>query len=375
MTGANWYGFETADHLAHGLWAQDYKSILNTIQALGYNVIRIPFSNEMVEENPVPTNFTTSVSGTAANAALVGQTALGDLDTLVAYAGSIGLRVILDNHRSEAGNSNEASGLWYTSAYPQSSWIADWQTMATRYSDAKFTFNGNPTVIGVDLRNEPHLVGTSATSGSCWTGDTATNGCPTTLTSQNWPVAAAAAGNAVLAINPNLLIFVEGNDCYDGTCGWQGGNLMGVATNPVVLNVANQLVYSAHDYGPSLFQQSWFNSSTTAASLDAVWNEYWGYISAAGTAPIWLGEFGTDNTATDTQNTAAGSQGQWFQSLVAYLQSNPAMSWTYWALNGEDSYGLLDSNYDPTPPSSAKQALLQSIQFSQSGVANTNAPD
>ena len=375
MTGANWYGFETADHLAHGLWAQDYKSVLNTIQALGYNVIRIPFSNEMVEENPVPTNFTTSVSGTAANAALVGQTALGDLDTLVAYAGSIGLRVILDNHRSEAGNSNEASGLWYTSAYPQSSWIADWQTMATRYSDAKFTFNGNPTVIGVDLRNEPHLVGTSATSGSCWTGDTATNGCPTTLTSQNWPVAAAAAGNAVLAINPNLLIFVEGNDCYDGTCGWQGGNLMGVATNPVVLNVANQLVYSAHDYGPSLFQQSWFNSSTTAASLDAVWNEYWGYISAAGTAPIWLGEFGTDNTATDIQNTAAGSQGQWFQSLVAYLQSNPAMSWTYWALNGEDSYGLLDSNYDPTPPSSAKQALLQSIQFSQSGVANTNAPD
>jgi endoglucanase len=374
-TGVNWYGFETTDHLAHGLWAQDYKSVLNTIQALGYNVIRIPFSNEMVEENPVPTNFTTSVSGTAANAALVGQTALDDLDTLVAYAGSIGLRVILDNHRSEAGNSNEASGLWYTSAYPQSSWIADWQTMATRYSDAKFTFNGNPTVIGVDLRNEPHLVGTSATSGSCWTGDTATNGCPTTLTSQNWPVAAAAAGNAVLAINPNLLIFVEGNDCYDGTCGWQGGNLMGVATNPVVLNVANQLVYSAHDYGPSLFQQSWFNSSTTAASLDAVWNEYWGYISAAGTAPIWLGEFGTDNTATDIQNTAAGSQGQWFQSLVAYLQSNPAMSWTYWALNGEDSYGLLDSNYDPTPPSSAKQALLQSIQFSQSGVANTNAPD
>jgi endoglucanase len=375
MTGVNWYGFETNDHLAHGLWAQDYKSILNTIQALGYNVIRIPFSNEMVEENPVPTNFTTSVNGTAANAALVGQTALDDLDTLVAYAGSIGLRVILDNHRSEAGNSNEASGLWYTSTYPQSSWIADWQAMATRYSDVKFTFNGNPTVIGVDLRNEPHLVGTSATSGSCWTGDTATNGCPTTLTSQNWPVAAAAAGNAVLAVNPNLPIFVEGNDCYDGTCGWQGGNLMGVATNPVVLSVANQLVYSAHDYGPSLFQQSWFNSSTTAASLDAVWNEYWGYISAAGTAPIWLGEFGTDNTATDIQNTAAGSQGQWFQSLVAYLQSNPAMSWTYWALNGEDSYGLLDSNYDSTPPSSAKQTLLQSIQFSQSGAANTNAPD
>jgi endoglucanase len=362
ITGVNWYGFETTDHLVHGLWAQDYQSVLNTIKALGYNVIRVPFSNEMVEVNPVPTNFTTNAGGKSVNAALVGKTALEDLDTIVAYAGSIGLRVILDNHRSEAGNSNEASGLWYTSTYPQSNWITDWQMLAMRYSDSKFTFNGNPAIIGFDLRNEPHLIGSSAKSGSCWTGDTTVNGCPGSLTAQNWPVAAQTAGNAILAINPHLLIFVEGLDCYSGVCGWQGGNLLGVASNPVVLTVPNQLVYSAHDYGPSLFQQSWFNSTTTAASLNAVWNKYWGYISAAGTAPVWLGEFGTGNGATDVQNTTAGSQGQWFQSLVAYLQSNPAINWTYWALNGEDSYGLLDANYDPTPASATKQSLLKGIQ-------------
>jgi endoglucanase len=253
LAGVNWYGFETPDFLAHGLWAQDYKTILNTIKSNGYNVIRIPFSNQMVESNPVPTNFTSFANGAAANTALVGQTALADLDTLIAYAGSIGLRVILDNHRSEAGSSNEASGLWYTSTYSQANWIADWQALATRYSASKFTFNGNPTVIGVDLRNEPH---SSGASGSCWTGDTATNGCPVTLTARNWPVAAeAGAGNAVLAINPHLLVFVEGNDCYNGICGWQGGNLLGVASHPVTLSVANQLVYSAHDYGPNLFQQ------------------------------------------------------------------------------------------------------------------------
>jgi len=134
-----------------------------------------------------------------------------------------------------------------------------------------------------------------------------------------------------------------------------------------VLNISGQLVYSAHDYGPNLFQQSWFNSSTTAASLDAVWNKYWAYISANGTAPVWLGEFGTDNTSTDIENTAAGSQGQWFQSLVSFLSSNPALSWTYWALNGEDSYALLDSNYDSTPVSATKQSLLASIQFPLSG--------
>jgi endoglucanase len=371
MAGINWYGFETPDYLVHGLWAQDYHTVLNTIKSLGYNVIRIPFSNEMVESNPVPTNYTDYADGGPVNTQLVGQTALQDLDTIVSYAGSIGLRVILDNHRSEAGESNEANGLWYTSAYPQANWIADWQTMATRYSASQFTYNGNPTVIGMDLRNEPHLSGTGSDTGSCWTGDTATGGCPTTLTAQNWPVAAEAAGNAILAINPKLLIFVEGNDCYSGVCGWQGGNLIGVASHPVTLSTANQLVYSAHDYGPNLFQQAWFNSSTTPASLDAVWNQYWGYISAAGTAPVWLGEFGTDNTSTDIENTAAGSQGQWFESLVAYLGNNSKINWTYWALNGEDTYDLLDGNYDATPVSSLKQSELASIQFP---LATTSSP-
>ena len=371
IAGINWYGFETTDFLAHGLYAQDYKTILNTIKSLGYNVIRIPFSNQLVETNPVPSNYTLSAGGVPANTALVNQTALSDLDTIVSYAGALGLRVILDNHRSEAGNSNESSGLWYTGAYPQASWLADWQTMVTRYSAAKFTVNGNPTVIGVDLRNEPHLIGVTPTSGSCWTGDPASNGCPASLTQQNWPVAAQAAGNAILAINPKLLIFVEGTDCYNYVCGWQGGNLMGVTTNPVVLSVPNQLVYSAHDYGPALFQQSWFNGNTTAASLDSVWNEFWGYISADGTAPVWLGEFGTDNNGYDVESNVPGSQGQWFESLVSYLQSNPAIGWTYWALNGEDTDGLLDTQYDAIPVSPLKQSLLQGIQFPLGGGTTT----
>ncbi len=58
IAGINWYGFETPDYLAHGLWAQDYHTVLNTIKSLGYNVIRIPFSNQMVESDPVPTNYT-----------------------------------------------------------------------------------------------------------------------------------------------------------------------------------------------------------------------------------------------------------------------------------------------------------------------------
>src|SRR5579864_372209 len=347
MAGVNWYGFETTDHVIHGLWAKDYKAILNTIKSNGYNVIRVPFSNEMVESNPVPTNLSFNNSGPI-NTDLRGLTSLQILDKIVAAAGAIGLRVILDNHRSEAGNSAEGSGLWYTSSFPESAWINDWVMLTNRYLN-------NTTVIGMDLRNEPH----NATSGgACW-------GCGTTT--NDWQLAAQRAGNTILGINPHLLIFVEGTDCFNGDCDWWGGNLQGVAQFPVTLKVANQLVYSAHDYGPSLFQQSWFNSSTTAATLQAHWVKDFAFIYNNKTAPVWLGEFGTGNNATDVQNTTAGSEGQWFSDLVQFLSANPSLNWTYWALNGEDSFAILDSNYDPTPVSATKQQLLAGIQFPLGG--------
>ena len=348
IAGVNWYGFETGDEVAHGLWAQDYRSILNAIKANGYNTVRLPYSNQMVESPIVPSNISYNNSGGAINTDLKGLNSLQIMDKIIAYAGQIGLRVILDNHRSEAGNSAEANGLWYTSAYPESAWINDWKALASRYG-------GNTTVIGADLRNEPH----NATSGgSCWGCGSATN---------DWRLAAQRAGNAVLSVNSNWLIFVEGTDCFNGDCDWWGGNLQGARTYAVTLNTPNRLVYSAHDYGPQEYQQSWFNSSTTSASLQAVWTKNWAYLSQNGTAPVWLGEFGTTNNSSDIQNTTPGSQGQWFQSLVSFLQGNPAISWTYWALNGEDNYGLLNSSYGSVPANSQKQQLLASIQSPLSG--------
>jgi endoglucanase len=352
IAGVNWYGFETTDEVVHGLWAQDYRSVLNAVKANGYNTVRLPFSNQMVESPIVPSNISYNNSSGAINSDLQGLNSLQIMDKIIAYAGQIGLRVILDNHRSEAGNSAEANGLWYTSSYPESVWINDWKTLASRYT-------GNTTVIGADLRNEPH---NATGGGSCWGCGSATN---------DWQLAAERGGNAVLSVNPSWLIFVEGTDCFNGSCDWWGGNLQGAQNYPVVLNTPNRLVYSAHDYGPHEYQQSWFNSSTTAASLQAVWIKNWAYLSQNGTAPVWLGEFGTTNNASDIQSSAAGSQGQWFQTLVSFLGSNPAISWTYWALNGEDSYGLLDSNYDSVPASSQKQQLLSSIQAPLNGGGGT----
>lgn len=366
IAGINWYGFETPDEIAHGLWVQDYHTVINDIKTLGYNTIRIPISNQMIETPAVPQNLAFQSNTGPINTDLKGLNALQDLQAIVTAAGQAGLKVIIDDHRSEAGESAEQDGLWYTSTYTSQSWVNDWVTIAKMFA-------GNPTVIGFDLRNEPHTpAGDTYAQGATWgTGDATTD----------VRLAYEQAGNAILGVDPNALIFCEGigefpdssaPGGFDST--WWGGDLQGVAQFPVTLSSPGHVVYSAHDYGPSLFQQTWFNSSTTPASLDAVWSKFWGYIYAQGTAPVWVGEFGTDNTSSDVESSSAGSQGQWFQSLVSFIAGNKWMGWTYWALNGEDSFDLLDGNYDPTPVSSLKQSLLAGIQFPLSGLASSSPP-
>jgi endoglucanase len=83
-------------------------------------------------------------------------------------------------------------------------------------------------VIGVDLHNEPHG---QATWGS---EDPATD----------WRLAAERAGNAILEVNPNLLIIVQGDEQVQGDWYWWGGNLLGAREQPVRLNSPDRLVYS-----------------------------------------------------------------------------------------------------------------------------------
>ena len=358
IAGINWSGFETSAAVVHGLYAQDYKYILDGIKSNGYNTVRLPYSNQMVETPIVPTSAYVAFSNASGpiNTDLQGLNSLQILDRVVEYAGQIGLRILLDNHRSEAGETAEANGLWYTDAYPESAWISDWEMLAERYA-------GNATVIGMDLRNEPHAV---KGGGACWT-------CATEA--EDWHLAAERAGNAILAVNPKLLIFVEGTDTQPEIPSWWGGNLTGVKMAPVVLNVEHQLVYSAHEYGPTLYKQSWFNAKTTAASLEARWNKMWGYVSADKIAPVWIGEFGTPNGAANLKSGVAGSEGQWFETLMTYLGGHSNVSWAYWDM-AEDEYALLDGNWDTKPVSAEKQQMLKTIEFKLAGtkISPTAAP-
>ena len=332
LQSANWYGAEELDFVVGGLDYQSYESILRGVKLLGFNSIRLPVSNQLLEQNPIVTDHV------AANPTLQGLHAMDILDQIINYAGALGISIILDDHRSDAGWSTQPDGMWYTSAYPDAAFVRDWAVMAQRYAV-------DNVVIGADLRNEPH-------GKASWA-----DGNPAT----DWHDAAERAGDAVLAMNPRLLIMVEGIQYYKKAISyWWGGSLQGVQDAPVVLHFADgssarsQLVYSVHDYGPDFCGNGcpWFNKKTGYADLSQIWESYWGYVTdnpkQPYAAPIWVGEFGTcDYQLSCVVAAKPGSQGQWFSSLVQYIASKH-VSWGYWAVNGTEStggtrvYGTLD---------------------------------
>lgn len=339
IAGINWFGFETSSYVVHGLWSRNYKDMLKQIASLGYNVVRLPFSSQLLDAGSKPNGIDATK-----NPDLQGLTGLQVMDKIIGYGTSIGLRFILDRHRP---GSDAQTALWYTSQYPESRWISDWKMLAQHYSN-------NPLVIGADLHNEPHKP-------ACW-------GCSDPA--NDWHGAAVRGGNAILAVNPNWLIFVEGVECYNpkdggiiGDCYWWGGNLEGVASKPVVLNVPNRVVYSAHDYTTDVAQQTWFNAPNFPANLPNIWTIHWGYIYKRNLAPVWVGEFGT--TLAQPKDAA------WLATMAQYLGKGPTgISWAFWSWNPDsgDTGGILTDDWKTV--NQAKQRYLTPIEFPISQVQN-----
>jgi aryl-phospho-beta-D-glucosidase BglC (GH1 family) len=69
---------------------------------------------------------------------------------------------------------------------------------------------------------------------------------------------------------------------------------------PVRLGRPNKLVFSPHEYGPSVFAQPWFSAPNYRELLYDRWEKGFQFIADEGTAPILIGEFGGNDTGTDT---------------------------------------------------------------------------
>jgi endoglucanase len=329
LTGVNWFGFETSNLAPHGLWARDWLGMLMQVKEMGFNCIRLPFCDRMLEAGAKVKSISTygtdpyrGVTSGTINAELDGKSPLEVLDIIIGGCRQLGLKVILDNHsRNPDGYMEEK--VWTAADFTEEQWIADWVMLAKRYK-------GNNTVVAFDLDNEPH--GTTAEGGAQWGTGTA---------GKDWKAAAQKCGNAILAENPDVLIVVEGVQQVGSDGYWWGGNLIGVASAPIVLSKPDKLVYSPHEYGPEVFAQTWFSAADYPKNLPGIWDKYFGYLNKGGQAHLLVGEFGILD-----QEAAGGKAGVWFDELLKYMGTD--YSWTFWCLNPNsgDTGGLL--KYDWT---------------------------
>ncbi|MEH3089992.1 MAG: cellulase family glycosylhydrolase [Microbacterium arborescens] len=110
IKAVSWFGMETSNCAPHGLWTLSLDDGLADIASMGFNTIRLPFSNECLASRA-----TTSIDANA-NPGLVSLTPLQLMDTVIRRAKAHGLSVILDRHRP---GSDAQSELWYTSRFSE----------------------------------------------------------------------------------------------------------------------------------------------------------------------------------------------------------------------------------------------------------------
>jgi endoglucanase len=328
LRGVNWFGIETELQVPHGLWIRDYKDMLAQIKSNGYNIIRLPFSVQALRG--------TSISGVdfgnGRNSELNGKTPLQAMDVIIQEAERQGLLIMLDCHRL---NNSYIPELWYGDGFTEADWIDTWKMLANRYKN-------QANIVAADLKNEPHG---RATWG---TGDLTTD----------WRLAAERCGNAILAVNPNWLIVVEGISGQvvgqQLPSHWWGGNLEGVKNFPVRLNIPSKLVYSPHEYGAGVFNQPWFDEPSFPQNLRRRWQLGFYYIAEENIAPILIGEFG------GRQVDAISKEGVWQRALVEFIKEKN-LHFTYWCWNpnsGDTGGILLD---DWVTVDAAKQQLLSTL--------------
>lgn len=293
LTGVNWFGYNTGTNLFDGLWNSDLNTSIQAIADHGFNLIRVPISAELIlqwKAGQAPSaNF-----NQATNSYLVGMDSLEIWDYVVGQCRASGLKIMIDIHSAETDASGHNINMWTTSKITTAQYQEALVWMAERYKN-------DDTIIAYDLKNEPHGKPYEGTAAAIWNDSTAAN---------NWKYVAETTALKVLNVNPNVLIMVEGTEIYptnirtngdyhstdddDYYFNWWGGNLRGVADYPIELGrYQDKLVYSPHDYGPTVYQQPWFYSGYNYNSLmKDCWNDNWFYIYNDGIAPLLIGEWG-----------------------------------------------------------------------------------
>ncbi len=314
-----WNGGNSVRPRLSGLSRVPYQATMSDMVRLGFNCTRVLTSARGVLENT--------------------NDYLGLLDLVIDYAGTIGLRVIVDVHNDEGGHSARdnwgtapPNGLWYdkggasdgTDGGGNAGTIADadfrdaWVRLAARWKN-------KPAILGYDLINEPHSGRTT------WGGYDGKPGSDTDIRAMYIRV-----GDAIHAIDPRPLIIAEGVQNYHS--GAYEGDLRGVSGWPVTLKTPRKVVYSPHVYPAEV--------SAVPKDYGPNWiirmNSLWGYLFKEDIAPVFVGECGDWLTTPDSQ--------VWAQAFVSYMNGKAAggpsfaggkqgISWSWWNWGTSESGG------------------------------------
>lgn len=340
MTGLNWFGYNTDRLILDGAWGISIYDMVFEIADRGFNTIRVPISVQLVNkwrkgEYPV---FAT-VDDTK-NPKFTELGTLAYLDYFIDVCRQAGVKVMLDIHSVRDKIGAHTLAVWYDPSLTTEHFYGSLEFLAERY-------HNNDAVIAFDLKNEPHG-GPWDQKYAAWTAQEDE--------SSNWKYVAQQAALRVLEKNPNVLVVIEGVEAYpkdprtngdyhslepeDYYITWWGGNLRGVRNDPVDLGpFQNKVVYSAHEYGPSVGEQPWFRDGeiTYRRLYEENWYPNWLYIHEEGIAPVVIGEWG--GPMREPTLTWMGH----LRSLIAEKR----LHHTFWCLNPNsgDTGGLLVKNW------------------------------
>lgn len=412
LRSINWYGFEQIG-VPGGAWTRPFRTktiggvvhegMLDEIKRLGFNSIRLLFSVDSTWAGYMP-NTTSGWSATYINpeknneflnAPPAGhgyweyqnpqdvKSTVEIMDIFVGWCEELGIRIIWDLHclSPDFDNVLGTGGKWYSTANPGDTGgsIMDTgkatQPLRSARSEAQAIaahvflanrYKNRPVVCGFDLINEPH---------NCtWDRD------PSTGVVGFYE----RCGNAIHAVNPNVLIICEGatnGDWVDhtpvghktdqasleGKYQWGtvwSGKLDTARTTQVTLGVPNKVVYSPHEYGswpgnpaahqwfyPDVFVGSGYAGLPFPDNMFDVWRRQWGYLAEENIAPVWIGEFGSYlRVGGDPLNPNSDTYVQrhydfdvaWLSKLADYCNTYK-IGFSYWAWNpGGDPDGLLE---------------------------------
>lgn len=323
LFGLNWFGMETPNRVLHGLWTgRQLDDFLSDFKSKGFNALRLPLSPEVINPGYAIDSGPYSGNDCAAMCNKDGRTAL---EYTLARAQAAGMYVLLDFHTCNPANLG--SGLPGTpigcSGYSLAKWLADLQVLAT-------LSKSYANVIGIDLTNEP------------WN-----------LTWSAWSSYASQGGQAVLSVNPNTTVWVEGigNASTSGVSGganwgqnlYEAGAISGVP--------ASKLVYTPHSYGPSVAAMSYFGDAAFPSNMPAIWDTLFGHLVNQGYTVV-VGEFGGQYTGADKT---------WQDAFVTYLIGKNMKSSFYWCVNPNsgDTGGVLEGDWRTW--NTGKLTLLQRL--------------